>query len=545
MVKNIFSLILVCVFAFVAGFSLLHKGLPPTHDGEYHIVRFYQFDKALMEGNLYPRWASDFNKGFGIPLFNYVYPLPNYIASFFHLFGTSFIDAFKFQMFLSLVISAVFFYLWSREFWGNLGGAVSSIFYTFSPYHFVDIYIRGSVGEVWALAFAPALLWSLTKFINYKQQSFFFLSIASFALIIFSHNILALMFIPFVFIYAGFLIISRKRKKYLMFNTLCIVLLGLGLSAIFWLPALIEEKYTLGLKIFDFSSHFPQLYQLLIPSWGSGFSGANVQNQMSFQIGIANLLAVFISFSVVILTRHRRDKNLKIAILFLISFLLVFFLMTRQALFIWKNIPFMNYFQFPWRFLSLEIIIASFLAGSIVYFWKSKLLTMLLILLVFLLGIGYAKPAYYLDRNDEFYMNNPTFIDGTNSATNAFNTTWMNFKIAKQKEKIVFISGKGKVEQKVKRSNLYVFKADIENNSEILVNTAFFPGWTVKIDGEKANIARTRDGLFSFKISQGSHEIKIAFEDTNIRKVANIIFFLGLFAFGVLFARSFSATIKR
>ena len=92
--KYSFPLIAIIATLFASA-SLFSYGIHPTHDGEYHVLRFAQFNKVLSEGNLYPRWAPDFNNGYGIPLFNYVYPLPNYVASVFHLLGFSFIDAFK------------------------------------------------------------------------------------------------------------------------------------------------------------------------------------------------------------------------------------------------------------------------------------------------------------------------------------------------------------------------------------------------------------------------------------------------------------------
>src|SRR3989338_5683038 len=99
------------VFNFFAGFALLNNGLPPTHDGEYHVIRFYEFYRMLSSGELYPRWAPDLNNGYGIPLFNYVYPLPNYIASFFHMLGVSFIDSFKLNMFFASILGAIFMYM--------------------------------------------------------------------------------------------------------------------------------------------------------------------------------------------------------------------------------------------------------------------------------------------------------------------------------------------------------------------------------------------------------------------------------------------------
>ena len=109
------AVVAILFFAFLAGFALLHPGLPPTHDGEYHVIRFFLFNEALRDGNLYPRWAAHLNNGLGVPLFNFVYPLPNYVASILHFVNISFIDSFKISMFLETIIGGVFFYLFSSQ----------------------------------------------------------------------------------------------------------------------------------------------------------------------------------------------------------------------------------------------------------------------------------------------------------------------------------------------------------------------------------------------------------------------------------------------
>lgn len=154
---------LVILFGLISAYSLFHSGLPPTHDGEYHVVRFYEFYRTLSNGNFYPRWAPDLNFGYGTPLFNYVYPFPNYISAIVHFTGVSFIDSFKLNLLFATLIGAVFMYLWVKNYFGEISGLVSSIFYSFSPYRLVDTYVRGSVGEVWAMAFFPALMWATEK----------------------------------------------------------------------------------------------------------------------------------------------------------------------------------------------------------------------------------------------------------------------------------------------------------------------------------------------------------------------------------------------
>jgi uncharacterized membrane protein len=104
-----FTLIFVLVFAFLSVHSLFQSGLPPTHDGEYHVIRFHQFYETLSSGNIYPRWASRLNNGYGLPLFNYVYPLPNYVAAILHFFNVSFIDAFKYNLIIATAFGGLFF----------------------------------------------------------------------------------------------------------------------------------------------------------------------------------------------------------------------------------------------------------------------------------------------------------------------------------------------------------------------------------------------------------------------------------------------------
>lgn len=540
--STIFSLGLVVIFAIIAGLALLQPGLPPTHDGEYHITRFYEFDKVLRSGVLYPRWAPDLNYGYGVPLFNYVYPLPNYIASLLHFFGISFIDAFKLNMLIASVTGAVFFFLWARLFWGNLGGVVSSVFYTFSPYHFVDIYIRGSVGEVWALAFFPAFLWTITKLIKSREEIYFLLSSFFLAIIIFSHNILALMFFSFALSYILFLIYHEKNKKYLLLNTCYMLLLGVGLSSIFWLTALLERQYATGLKIYGVSENFPQLYQLIFPSWGSGFSASDSQNQMSFQIGVANLLAVVITILVLIF-RKKHEQQKGILIFFLAAFIIVFFLMLKVSLPVWERVPFMDYFQFPWRFLSLEILIVSFLAGSVVGLWRSKILACLMVLLVVWLGIGYAQPAYYHNRDDKYYTTRSNFIDGTNSPGNYFNTVWMNRNLKREKQKVRFIEGTVKSET-LKVTN-YKFILDAKKETTVVINTAYFPGWVAFVDGRKVEVNSNRDGLVSLSVLKGKRVIEVKLVETRVQSVGKIISFASLTIFLALFIRGAYAKMRR
>lgn len=526
-------LLFLLFIIFLAVKPLFHPGFPPTHDGEYHLVRFYEFDRAIRDGDWYPRWAKDFNNGYGIPLFNYVYPFPNYVGSALHVFGISFLDAVKLNLVLATFVGVTFFYFWSRLFFDKTSAMISAIFYTFAPYRFVDIYIRGSVGEVWALGWFPAFLWSVTKLIKTGKVKYIIWSGIFFALTVFSHNILALIFACFGVTYVVFMLWLNRVNRKIIFFSLFSFFLGLCLSAIFWLPALIETKFTVGLQIFDTTRNFPELYQLLMPSWGTGFSTDNiVGNQMSFQIGVANLLVIVVGFILLIRSRY---------IFFISWFILLFFLMLQNSLFVWQFVPLLNYFQFPWRLLSLIILICAFMAGAVLNSIENRkkkiFFSIIFIISVVFLSFPYTQPAYYHDRTDTYYISRDNFMLGTNSPGNAFNTIWMNPKVKQKKQRVEIVEGKGKIIVQNSKTSKIEFKSKNETEVKILANVAYFPGWKLVVNGNEKPIQRTKDGIMSFSLPRGSNVISLQFDDTMVRSVGNIIFFSGIVVCIILFLK--------
>lgn len=535
MVKKITPLIIVIVFTIFSGLPLLEKGLHPTHDGEYHIIRFYEFYKVLESGVLYPRIAPDLNNGYGVPLFNFVYPLPNYIASLFHIIGFSFIDAFKLQMFIAGILGGVFFYLWTKRYWGVKGGIVSSVFYTYSPYHFLDVYVRGSVGEVWALAFFPAFFYLYDKFLETKKKKYLFLSSITIAFIIFSHNILSMIF---AFLALSYMIFWLFQKKGTIKSILLCIIFALGISSIFWMPAIFEKHLVRGLQIYSVRSEFPELYELIVPSWGTSFLATDPGNKMSFQIGIGNLVSIFLSIFVFFYVRKKNKQNALLMFYFFCSLCISFFLILKISYPIWNMFLLSQYIQFPWRFLSFVIFISSFFAGSVFLIRNSTLLAICMVCVVVFLGTPYTKPAYYHQRDDMYYITRSNFIDGTNSPGNLFNTIWFDASLKKKKQRI---EGKNLLvkKQEIKPTN-YLFQTLVKDGSIITVNSAYFPGWAVYVDGNKVKIDKTEQGLFSFVAPEGIHSIKIFFENTPIRIFAVSVSVMSILLIGLLLLPRFA-----
>ena len=209
-----------------------------------------------------------------MPLFNFHYPFPNYIGAFYHSLGWSLSDAFKLALATGYLSAGLFCYFWLSKIFDKFSGSSRNHRVSFVPYWFVELYVRGSVGEVIAIAWFMLVLAA----IEYRNGAL--VSVATAGMIL-SHNILSMVFLPLL---AGYMVL--RTRWYLGY-----MIIGLGLAAYFWIPALWERNFVVGLNVVNFREHFPELFQLLIPFGGTNFSQAGVPDgEMSQQLGVMTIV---------------------------------------------------------------------------------------------------------------------------------------------------------------------------------------------------------------------------------------------------------------
>ena len=110
---------IIILLSIPAIWALLVPGFYGASD-DLHIGWLFEMNRVIKMGQIPPRFVPDLSFGFGYPLFNFVFPLPFYIAEIFHLIGFSLVDSIKLLFLLSLPLSGVFMYLFLREFSNNL-----------------------------------------------------------------------------------------------------------------------------------------------------------------------------------------------------------------------------------------------------------------------------------------------------------------------------------------------------------------------------------------------------------------------------------------
>ncbi len=376
LIKN-FGAILVLLLSFWAVKPLFAPGFFPMHD-DTQVARVFEMGKALKDGMFPVRWVEDLGYGYGYPIFNFYAPLAYYFGGLLTLFGFDALVATKTMFVLGILLSGIFMYLLAREFWGEIGGIVSGLFYVYAPYHAVDIYVRGDVAEVWAYGFIPLVFYGLYKIYNDYKLRWKWVAVSSFgyAAIILSHNLTAMMATPIVAIAALLYCYIAYKKKNLssIFYILYSIFLGLMLSAFYWIPALVEMKYTNVLSQIgagaDFRDHFVCLSQLWESSWGFGGSIPGCIDGLSFKIGKLHLIMVFLSFLTLVVL-----KRFWAVVLSIVGFIVSVFLTLEISKPIWEAIPLIAFFQYPWRFLILASFFSSLLAGFVVWFLSASTFT--------------------------------------------------------------------------------------------------------------------------------------------------------------------------
>src|SRR3989338_3266490 len=481
------NLIVLVLIAALPLFPFLHPGLPITHDGADHVARIANFYQNLSEGNLIPRWAANLNWGYGHPILMFLYPLPSYFASLFHFLSFSFIDSLKIVFALGFIASGAAMYLWLKNFLDKYAAFFGVILYMFAPYRFVDLYVRGAIGEHIAFIFPPLLLYFLLKLSQDSKNKLFYIAgvSLSFSFLILSHNAISLMFIPFIALYIIYLFYLKKNKKFLFLCFLSI-LLGLGLSFFFWFPAFFEGKYTLRDIVTEgeYIKRFASPISLIFGKWSFGGSGI-----FSTQIGIIHLIIFFV--------------------LTLFYFLFSSFLLLKESNIIYQSITTLQKLQFPWRFLSTVVFSSAILGAFSIYILNNRYQKMVLLLLVLLtlgLSFPYWKTNGYFQKGDKFFSN---IYKGTTDTGESSPIWSIRFMEKSAKATIEVISGEASFEKLQRKSTYHSYQVNVlSETARVRENTLYFPNWIVLVDGKETPIefqGSAIRGIILFYVFLGKH----------------------------------------
>lgn len=519
------SLLLICLLSILPlSASLFSSDLVHTHDGLVHLPRIAAFYKALLDGQFPVRWAGDLNYGYGMPLFIFIYHIPYLFSSVFLLLGLGLVWSFKLSLLLSFLLSGMGMLLFAQAFFKDQKKAILiTLLYQFAPFHLIDLTIRASFGEIYTYAFLPFVLYFLTRYSLTKNAGYLALSSVAVSLLILSHNSISLLFFGVSVLFVFFFSRTKKILVYSLFS----LALGLMLSSFYWIPALMEHKYTYGdLFMKDlYRDRFPPLWKFFLPNF---FDTKSLQiDNIALQIGVFHLGAVLLG--IWLLIRKLKEKIEKRIILFSVLLLVSsFFFMSDLSLVAWENISFLRQFQFPWRFLSVVVFASSLLGFTYLKFLRKNVYFFLVSFLIILSSMTYWFPKEGYDHiKESYYWNfplNSTYYGETDVIWSAGPAK------AYPEKRISVIEGRGEVGKLQKRSNYQEVSVRAVTDLKLVSNTQYFPGWRVYVDGISVPIQFQNEhyrGLITFSVPKGDHIVEIKLEESKLRLVADSVSVVG------------------
>ena len=374
--------LVVLLISLLAVWPLLSRAsLPEGTDAELHIFRLHELGQLVRGGEFYPRWAPNFYHGYGYPIFNYYAPLTYYLALPLELlpqFDAT--AASKAVLVAGMLLTGLGVYGFVRDNWGRRAGYVAAALVVYSPYlHYVDPHIRGALPEAFSFAVFPLALWALDRLRRRPAPGPWLASVCLVAAVILSHNLMGLFNFGLLAAWVVWQWLveaqrgrgveeQRRNASSLLPRSsapLLALALGLALAAFFWLPVILErDAVNLTTLIgandnYDFRTHFVGLGELLAfsrqPDWGA------TQSPFLFNLGVAQWLGGLLGVVMLAVgrVRHRRQ-----VLFFALAAAMVSFLITPLARPVWEAIPFLPYFQFPWRLLGAAAILLSVVGGA-------------------------------------------------------------------------------------------------------------------------------------------------------------------------------------
>jgi hypothetical protein len=582
-----FYLLLVVLLSLFPMAPLLQPGYPwDAHDARHSVYFLFEFDRGIQEGILYPRWQPDFAFGYGYPFFNIYGPLSTYAGELFHLLGLDFTGAVKTVFALSVVCSGLAMYGFVKQVLGRRAALVAAVAYMVIPYRLFDLYVRAALAESVAYVFVPLVLWAAWATLHHPRlANVAGLACAYAALMVTSPLVTLLLTLILVF-YVAFLALARLNDEqpwralsreslwplaghlaHILLPVGLGLLLGLGLSAVFALPAMLENRFVRVDQWYGgryaWGGDFVEFFQLFSPAWGFGASEPGPNDNVSFQLGAVPV--VLSLFALVPLLRQKARTHLGRPAVLLLSFFAILtaiavLLMLSVSAPLWQTLPLVRLAQFPWRLLALTVVSMAFLCGvaargtgRLAAFLDISTLVLAALLVLGSLPYMQAK----LSQQEVSLAGLMRFQQSADEMTGS--TAWVHEIPSWSPMADYYIAGEP-ITTKVDYAFLYQQESGTDARTidfgvehelvEVLserpfllsFNTFYYPGWhaylldpeTDAIVKELPIALRGELGLITVRVPGGLNRVLLRFEPTTIRRLGLAITFLSALLMALL-----------
>lgn len=235
--------ILVIGFCLIVAWPfLVRDNLSGLNDSEHYVYRAADYADAIKSGHLYTRWSPEALQGYGAPIPNF-FPLgAAYSAAMLDvLFTNDTIIAVRLVYTVVIVIAGSIVYAFVKQRTNALSGVFAALLYISNPFIGLTVpHVRGDLPLALGIALLPMLLWAVNRsLIRHHTSDYVVIALVYAAIIVTIPALLP----QGLFLSVALIVVHFFPKiQWKQFSLLSSAMIsGIGLSAFYWMPALLER----------------------------------------------------------------------------------------------------------------------------------------------------------------------------------------------------------------------------------------------------------------------------------------------------------------
>jgi hypothetical protein len=503
--------------------------MPVTHDSWMHFNQMQSFAEGLASGRLYPRW-DETTHGYGAPTTSFYPPGVYYLTSAAYFLGGDWRWAWVGFYWLTSTAAALSCYWYARQRLSRAGASLAMFLYVFAPYHLINQYQRGAMGEFFGFVWVPLVLGFADRLLGNKDQASGVRDAlsdltglaVSFGALLWTHPPTAyqllLVFGPWTAIAA-----LRRRRWGRMAFVVGGLVLGSMLAGAYFYPAIVEQ----GLVNYDDVERTWPYHASYVFDYSQTVydRSANPFFSRIDQIWVFNLTIICLSAAVA-WRRSGRDRNEgrqqafdPMSWRWIAAGVWASFLMTRFSAPLGDLIPMIHTGVFSWRMLTLTSLAAALLAGALAdlrlpdfsgpraALWKYSIPVVAAVCTV---GLSFWIVVWPVLRGQAFEPNPDHYNFATLPRGASRETPPM--------EKVQTRSGSGRISIDRWSPEFRQLRIDADVDDQLQFRTLNFPGWTATMDDQAVPIKNGEAQNIVIDLPPGSHRISLEFKPTPIRR---------------------------
>lgn len=503
----------------------LISGVIEAHDVLFHFNWSKSFSEQLWSGELYPRWLLGMNSGLGSPSFFFYPPIPYYFTSLFYPLQLGNLPIWLHLVLsasLALIASGVTAYIWLKDSTNVKSAFIGSILYMSLPYHLaIDLYWRFAFSEYWSFVWIPLVLFFSRKLIQGTRCA-----IAGFAI---SYGLLCMTHLPTTLIFSpvpiSYVVLMSKRyqKAKVLVRLGLALFLGVGLSAIYLVPALTTQNYVLLEEIasrpfFYYANNFLWDKRVIPPAL------------IEFVVYLGVLVGLMAGISVCAfigsyktLSKSGRWESIYWFTIAGVSSLMILPLSKP----IWQLFPILQIIQFPWRFnvvltvaTTALITLGVYVFHKITQGWQKNVLVfgMLLLTSTILTSVG------MMDTHVHRLTFNSDSVIRMSQDASEYRPKWVAaeifdrslvYELGKNLPNAKVTTGEGSVSIKQWQPRKIVLQTNAKTDVTVTLKQFYYPGWTARLTSKLKQLPvepSPREGLLRVKVPQGQYTIRVTLD---------------------------------